>query len=278
MNVFKLVKVVLDELYSRIRSNEGEAKDEEIKRMMAFLGDEYKKLAQGVSINYSAEITRFVYIYKYVTAHANFVYQVIQGSAELAALFDREKVSVTCIGGGPGSDLVGILKFLARTGKNPHLMCKIFDKEASWAECWEDVSDKTDAPIRVTTSFQEFDVTQVQTWAEKKKYLNSDLFTMVYFISEVSSKRDYAEAFFSNLFKEAKNGALFLFIDNNSADFYEWFDALAARHSLTVLQSAELVMSIGDYAEQKTDLAEYWDKFGFPRLKGNLAFRVCRKE
>jgi hypothetical protein len=245
---------------------------------MEFLGDEYRKLAQGVTINYSAEITRFVYIYKYVTAHANFVYQVIRGSNELVSLFDQEKVSVSCIGGGPGSDLVGILKFLARSGKNPHLMCKLFDKEPSWAECWEDVSDKLNAPLRVTTSFQEFDVTEAKTWAEKRKYLNSDLFSMIYFISEVSVKRDYAEAFFANLFKEAKKGALFLFIDNNSPQFYGWFDTMSAEHSLTVLQSAELKMNIDDADEQKTDLAEYWDKFGYPRLTGNLAFRVCRKE
>jgi hypothetical protein len=278
MKVFQLVKTVLDELYSQISATTAASKDDEIRAMMGFLGDEYKKLSQGVSINYSAEITRFAYIYKYVTAHANFVYQVIHGSSDLAALFDREKINVTCIGGGPGSDLIGILKFIAKGGQTQHLICKLFDREPTWAECWEDVDEKLEAQLRVSTSFQIFDVTDAQTWTDKKKYLNSDLFTMIYFMSEIDAHRATAEAFFSNLFKEAKRGALFLYIDNDNPQFYGWFDSLAAAHSLTVLQSSHVNMHITDYDEEKTDLAEYWDKFSSPKLTGQIAFRVCRKD
>ncbi|HYH86519.1 MAG TPA: hypothetical protein VEX60_13790 [Pyrinomonadaceae bacterium] len=277
MKVFQLVKTVLDELYSQISATTEASKDDEIRAMMDFLGDEYKKLAKGVSINYSAEITRFAYIYKYVTAHANFVYQVIRGSSDLVALFDREKVNVTCIGGGPGSDFIGILKFIAKEGNTQHLICKLFDREPAWAECWEDVDEKLEAKLRVSTSFQIFDVTDKQTWADKKKYLNADLFTMIYFMSEIGSHRVNAEAFFSNLFNEAKEGALFLYIDNNDPQFYGWFDSLAAAHSLTILQSEGVYMHIDDYDEEKTDLADYWNKFSNPRLTGRLAFRVCRK-
>lgn len=278
MNVFPLVKTVLDELYDRIPSDTEESKDERIREMMRFLEGEYPKLKQGVRIDYSDITTRFAYIYKYVTSHANLVYQVIDGSTDLVALFDREKVNVTCIGGGPGSDFLGILKFLARSRKNPFLRCSLFDREQAWGECWNDVDEKLESQLRISTFSQPFDVTDKRTWSDQSKYLKSDLFTMIYFMSEVYGMRDYAEGFFSNLFEKANSGALFIYIDNNSAEFFSWFDSLAKKHSLSVLQSGRLDMVISDLSEEKTDLAEYWEKFSHPKLRANVAFRVCRKE
>lgn len=252
-------------------------KDEKIREMMRFLEAEYPKLMQGVKIDYRDITTRFAYIYKYVTSHANLVYQVVNGSTNLASLFDKDKVNVTCVGGGSGSDFLGILKFVIRTGKALFLRCTLFDREQAWAECWNDVDEKLEARVRISTFFQPFDVTVERTWSEHRKYLQSDLFTMIYFMSEIDSLRPYAEPFFSNLFAQAKQGAMFLYIDNNNAQFYDWFDTLAANNSLTVLQSGQLGMRIEDLSEEKTDLAEYWDKFGNPKLKANVAFRVCRK-
>lgn len=278
MNVFPLVKTVLDELYVRIPFESEEAKDEKILEMMRFLESEYPKLGQGVKIDYRDITTRFAYIYKYVTAHANLVYQVINGSTNLAALFDQEKVNVTCIGGGPGSDFLGIIKFLMRSEKTPFLRCSLFDREQAWGECWNDVDEKLEAQLRISTFSQPFDVTDARTWADQSKYLRSDLFTMIYFMSEIYGMRSYADPFFSNLFENARQGALFLYIDNNAAQFYSWFDSLAEKHSLSVLQTGRLDMAVNDLSEEKTDLAKYWEKFGYPRIKANAAFRVCRKE
>jgi hypothetical protein len=278
MNVFQLVKTVLDELYIRIPAETEAEKDEKILQMMRFLEAEYPKLIQGVRIDYSDLVTRFAYIYKYVTSHANLVYQVINASTDLANLFDNEKVNVACIGGGPGSDFLGILKFLTHAGKSLFLRCILFDKEQAWAECWNDVDEKLEAQLRISTFFQPFDVTNESTWSDQSKYLKSDLFSMVYFMSEIDALRKGAEPFFSNLFEKAKSGALFLYIDNNNPQFYGWFDSLAATHGLSVIQSDELKMHIEDWSEDKTDLGVYWEKFEHPKLRANVAFRVCRKE
>lgn len=280
MNCFQLVKTVLDELYVRIPANSDDEKDARILRMIEYLDNQYDELAQGVAIDYSDITTKFAYIYKYVTSHANFVHQVIARSSDLAALFESEKVNVTCIGGGPGSDFLGILKYVLRSGKKPALRCTLFDREVSWAECWNDVDDKLAHDLRISTFFQPFDVTETRSWSSNSKYLNSDLFTMIYFMSEVYSLRSEAEPFFINLIERVKPGALFLFIDNYDQRFYGWFDSLARAYSLDYLQEDRLRMMIDDFSEEKTDLAEYWDKFGpinSPRLRGSLAFRVCRK-
>lgn len=279
MNVFQLIKTVLDEIYSRIPKDSEQEKDAAIRQAILALRDKYPHLATGVEIEYSDIITRFAYIYAYVTCHANLVYQAIrEHSPELAALFNNEKVNVTCIGGGPGSEILGILKYISRENKNPFVRCTLFDKEPGWAECWNDVDEKLTAQVQISTFYQAFDVTKAETWSIYDKYLKADLFSMIYFMSEVNSLRDSADAFFSNFFEKAKQGALFLYIDNNNAQFYEWFDSLVKRHSLSVLRSKEFFTQITDYDEEKRDLGEFWDKFGNPRLNANIAFRVCRKD
>jgi hypothetical protein len=277
MNVFQLIKTVLDELYVRI-PGDTETKDNEIKKRIQSLSKGYEDLAKGVTNDYSDVATRFAYIYKYVTSHANIVYQLIQGSSELADLFDRDKVNVTCIGGGPGSDFLGILKYVIKEEKNPRLRCTLFDKERAWGESWQDVDEKLEPQLAITTVVQPFDVTDKEGLSNYGKYLNADLFTMVYFMSEVDSLRESAEPFFTNLFEKAKTGAMFLYVDNNNEQFYGWFDSLAAAHSLEVLQSSEIPnMLISDFSEEKKDLGRFWEKFESPKLRANIAFRVCRK-
>ena len=277
MNCFQLVKTVLDELYERIQATTEVEKDNNIRSMMKYLEAQYAGLARGLQIDYTDPTTRFAYIYRYVTSHANIVYQIISSSSDLAGIFERDKINVTCVGGGPGSDFLGILKYVLLARLEPFLRCTLLDGEATWADCWNDVDEKLASQLRITNIFQTFDVTDPKTWATTSKYLNSDLFTMIYFMSEVDSLREAAEPFFSNLFGNAKSGALFLYVDNNNAQFYNWFDSLAFANGLNVIRSSEVKMGISDYSEEKTDLGEYWTKFGSPKLSGNIAFRICQK-
>jgi len=277
MNCFQLVKTVLDELYVRLPGLSEDEKTEAIIKMLRYLEEQYAGLARGLRIDYTDPVTRFAYVYKYVTSHANIVCQIIEGSTELTDLLRQGRFSVTCIGGGPGSDLLGILKHVLSNGARPVLRCTLLDGETTWADCWSDVDEKLSDQLLVKTSFQTFDVTNERTWATTSKYLDADLITMIYFMSEVYSQRKFADSFFSNLFGNVSSGTLFLYVDNNSPEFYKWFDALAAANGLEVLQSSEGRMGIADLEEEKKDLGEYFTRLGVPKLKPNIAYRVCRK-
>lgn len=63
-------------------------------------------------MSYENPITRFAYIYAYTTVHADAVYAFIQNFDALKEIFNAEVVNVSCIGGGPGSDFLGILKYI----------------------------------------------------------------------------------------------------------------------------------------------------------------------
>src|SRR5436853_1161631 len=277
MNCFQLVKTVLDELYVRLPGLSEDEKTEAIIKMLRYLEEQYAGLARGLRIDYTDPVTRFAYVYKYVTSHANIVCQIIEGSTELTDLLRQGRFSVTCIGGGPGSDLLGILKHVLSNGSRPVLRCTLLDGETTWADCWSDVDEKLSDQLLVKTSFQTFDVTNERTWATTSKYLDADLITMIYFMSEVYSQRKFADSFFSNLFGNVSSGTLFLYVDNNSPEFYKWFDALAAANGLEVLKSSEGRMGIADLEEEKKDLGEYFTRLGVPKLKPNIAYRVCRK-
>ncbi|MBI5297962.1 MAG: hypothetical protein HY869_21000 [Chloroflexi bacterium] len=278
MKCFQLVRSVLDEIYSEIPLQDEAQKDKAIKDEILSLRSKYAKLLSSSRvIDYENPITRFSYIYSYVTSHANIVYNIIESSDMLCALMDSKKVSMTSIGGGPGSDLLGVIKYLTNASKSPTLRCNLYDRESAWGESWSDVDNKLENPFKISIYFQQFDVGEPSTWVRHVKYLSSDLFTMVYFMSEVFGNKTTAEPFFNNLFANAKKGALFLYADNNTPDFYNWFDELAHRNSLITIESTSKNFNV-NYDEEKTDLGIYYDKFGFPKLTANIAYRICQKQ
>jgi hypothetical protein len=281
MQVFELVKAVLDENYAMIPGTPKE-RDARICKRLKELQKGYSALANENAVAYDQPSIRFAYIYRYVTSHANLVYQCILNNKALRNLFQHSKIIIGCIGGGPGSDLVGILKFMstssAKPAKEQKLQCHILDGESGWADAWSDVGDKlnTDFKISLDTCFIPMDVTNESKWSQQSKYLKADLFTMVYFASEIYSKQKEAVPFFKHVFAKMKPGAFLLYIDNNAPCFTDWFDSLVKTGGLEVLQSDEQKEKMTT-DEQKTALGEYLKKFPSVKLEANVAFRVCKK-
>jgi len=275
VNCFQIIKSVLDEAYNDIEGNE-EEKDALILGALKSLRTEYSNLLTSEGIVYSLPTTRFAYIYAYVTSHANLVCKIIKDSDDLSAVFDNEKINVACIGGGPGSDFLGILKYLMVNDKKPKVKFKIYDKEKTWEESWSDVEDKVDPGFRISTSYSSLDVTKPEDWQHRTKYFQSDLFTMIYFMSEVLAFQDISNDYFANLFENAKQGALFLFVDNNNTKFYGWFDELAKKYGVEILKSTEAPMTVPT-DENKHDLGKYYEKFKHPKLTADVAYRIGYK-
>lgn len=281
MNVFQLTKTVLDELYAKIPGATKKEKDAKVNAALTYLAERYGKLlsASGPSLDYSDPVTRFAYIFRYVTCHANLVCSVIEQSDELKALFKQDKVSVTCLGGGPGSDFLGILKYVMASRKQPELKCRLLDKEAAWAESWEDVDEKVKVPFRISNNFHPIDVGDYASWSDKSKYLQADLFTLIFFVSELFAKlKEPAGQFLKHVLVGAKPGALLLYIDDNNSSFYSWFDKLLFDNGWEIIDQGRGSMRL-PREEQTKDLGEYCKegRFGSPRLKPDVAWRIARK-
>lgn len=279
MNLMQLIKLVLDDAYEAINVPDDATKDDQINRELTNLSSEYGKLASKTSapIDYSDGVKRFAYIYKYTVAHADYIMQLIQGSKALRDLLAKNSIEVACLGGGPGSDLLGILKYLIRTGaKDLSLKCYIFDKERAWGDSWSDVASQLKPPFQVFPVFQQMDVTESKTWASYQKFLRADLFTLSYFLSEVWKIKGAAEPFFEHCMSQMKSGSMMLFVDNNDSRFRDWFDAMAKKHGLVVDKSDEGELCFSNN-EEKKDLGKYFDKFGWPKRKSDAAWRIMKK-
>lgn len=279
MNLMQLIKLVLDDAYAAINAPDSATKDARIKKEIDNLSSEYGNLVSKASapIDYSDGVKRFAYIYKYTVAHADYIMQLIQGSKELRDLLAKDSIEVACLGGGPGSDLLGILKYLIKAGaKDLSLKCYIFDKERAWGDSWSDVASVLESPFQLYPVFQQMDVTDSKTWASYQKFLRADLFTLSYFLSEVWKIKDSAEPFFEHCLSQMKSGAMILFVDNNDSRFRDWFDGMAKKHGLVVVKSAEGELCFSNH-EEKTDLGKYFDKFGWPKRKSDAAWRIMKK-
>ena len=109
MTIFELVKIALDELYEEGQKQYESSLDKKIKERMGYLTESYGQLTDPnrEPVNYKDPATRFAYVYKYVAAHGDYLVQVMQRlRARQGNIFEAERVRVSCVGGGPGSDII----------------------------------------------------------------------------------------------------------------------------------------------------------------------------
>jgi hypothetical protein len=288
MTLFELVKLALDELYEEGKSEYGSKVDEKIKAKLKYLSESYKTLTveDRDPIDYGDPATRFAYVLKYVATHGDYVVQQLMTLRNLCngQIFQGDSLRVSCIGGGPGSDLMGVIKYLSENANEPvkKLTCYLLDGEQAWADTWTEIGDAIAADyFRVSVAFQKLDVTKPDSWNNQKKFLKADLFTFSYFVSEVKEfdKDRIVGAFWTKLFDEAKVGAKFLYVDNGHDDFNNYFDAFwNDRDDIDCLYKSDNTWTTPRYSEQSDDLGEYKSKFNHnPKLKAMISTRLLKK-
>lgn len=284
MNCFQLVKTVLDNLYNEIYAVEESSTDNIIASKLMYLSKKYENLedVNPADIDYNDPATRFAYVYRYTTAHANIVFQRIRDLPILREAFNSNTFTVGWLGGGPGSDLLGILKFMNVCGipeSLKKLRCTTCDKEQTWNETWYNIDGKIENSFPFSSSFHflPVDITEPKSLTVARKIADTDLFTMIYFLSEVYAYREDAREFFECLFAQAKPGALLFFVDNSRQKFYNWFDEVAISNGWEIAEQVNYFSFQTENDEEKEFLGDYYTKFGFPKLRAEIAYRVYRK-
>ncbi len=277
INCSEILKKVLDDLYERIEGDEG-TKDRKIKEAIQTLHDLYAKLAvQRAKVDYSEDVVRFAYVFMNVMAHSNYIHQILGDVKELKSLFQQPMTKVCAVGGGPGSDVLGILKFRDSIKSDTHLVFQLIDREQLWMDSLKNVQKHLHDPLPFETYALTIDVSIPDSYVSFTEHHDSDLFTFSFFISEVFRNRGVAQPFFELLFENANHDALFLFIDNNASSFYGWFDTMAKRAGLELLYTQATSVVVKDSNEDKFNLGVYFAKFNFPKLRSNVAIRLYQK-
>lgn len=289
--IFELVKVVLDELYEETKKMHASevATDKAIIDKMNYLSKKYTQLTDKSStvIDYKDSATRFAYVYKYVASHADYLNQILRAlindkDKALKEVFMQESLRVSCIGGGPGSDIVGMLKYLLSLDKqNNRVICYLCDQEQAWADSWTEIGEQMSSEsFSLNTNFQQLDVTNSESWKYQKKFLDADIFTLSYFVSEVSrfDAKDVNE-FWDTLFSKAKKGSVFIFVDNAHTNFTSYFDEKWKAHNIKAVASGDAKVTPSSN-EQLSVFGIYLKKFpdNIPKLKSQISYRILIKE
>lgn len=283
--IFELVKLVLDDLYKetvQIHGSEAAA-DKVIEEKIKYLSKKYTELTSKTSsaIDYKEPATRFAYVYKYVASHADYIFQVLEAYKKELDVLLQDSLRVSCIGGGPGSDILGLIKYLLSLEKEKNkITCYLCDQEQAWADSWTEIDDKINIEnFSLNTNFQPLDVVDSDSWKYQKKFLEADVFTLSYFVSEISrfDKNDL-DVFWDAIFGASKSGALFIFIDNAHTDFTSYFDSKWSNYKIKTIASGDTTLT-PSYEEQLSVFANYLVKFpNKPKLKSQISIRLLLKE
>ena len=287
MTSFELVKIALDSFYAEATASYGLTTDATISQRILYLSTSYGGLndPNRLPVNYKDPATRFAYVYKYVASHSDYVVQVLQQYRDEVGspVFSQENLRLSCIGGGPGSDIIGVLRYLDEkksTEPVKKVTCYLLDREQAWADTWTELDDSMSLSTVLNVNFQPLDVTAPSSWAQQTKFQQADLFTMSYFVSEVKSLdvNGVVSTFWTTLFQNAKPGAVFLYDDNGHDSFNNYFDALWQASGLELVVSATNEPTWPRCVEQASELKGYLTKFGqSPKLKTTLTYQVLRK-
>lgn len=204
--------------------------------------------------DYSSNIKKFCYLYKYSVAHGYYIFTVLKRLRPKIkpAIFSRNPTKIACIGGGPGTEIIGLCRYL-RTVEPENLAnsieITIFDKEPSWKDSCERVLSSVRGELNIKLKFVEFDATDPETY----KNLDFSMFVMVmanFFISEIRKAKIVGASggFWKHLFGSMGAGKIFVavdFADNGGVGWTHLGGILPAGHA-EVLSDPELDMSCPD--------------------------------
>ena len=261
-------------------------------------------------LDFSDPDQRKAYVYRYLLCNMKLTYCVLDDCKELGETLSqpvtddvgmRRKFKVACIGGGPGSDMLGVILYLQQSLGGEfmpqYLSIKNYDKCSLWDATWSAVLEETIGGMH--TSFTEMDVTSkaaLEQVRQNEQFAQFDLFTMVRFCSELRLQfkdevEEKASPFFRELFKRAKPGAFFVLIDNKNPlrpsspedRSTAWLCNVAREMRLELLQTDDVRSFIGENTmtpgEKMSVLFQQWKEAldSGPQLDLTCLLRVWKK-
>lgn len=235
-------------------------------------------------IDYTKMTTHIAYLYRSFPAHADWVYKALcLGSQKVVAAFSQDTVTVACIGGGPGSDIAGVMKFAEKNNllsARYHFM--VLDRQPAWEFARRELVDSYGKPFRIKEYFEPLNLAGGEPWADDWAFSKSDLFIFSFVLSEVwcFNKDGSVSQFLDRLINAAKKGALFCYVDNGGTSFtplaQSEFDSRTDLKRIGSVDDERLLLSYDEQCSVVEDV--FRDRFGQrPKLTGNVALRLWAK-
>ena len=239
------------------------------------------------SIAYEDPLCRLGYLFRHAPANATLFEQVLATSDKVSirGLYaDRWVLKVCAVGGGPGTELLGLAKYLS---SRPRLMpsrieFSVLDNISHWSETWRHLGREIEefigstvtgsrgqAPI-IVPAFLSLDVLDVDSYRSYAyEFGEAHIVVCNYLFSENKTRLKEARLAVERLATLTPPGCAFIVIDrreNNPAfqdDVVDLFEAVFGNDI-----EVETYRGTLDPDEEKTDFGkELTDTLGYPRTK-----------
>lgn len=197
------------------------------------LQESYTSLGvQGRSpIDYSSLGARTAYLFAYAPTRAAYALEFLRRhrAALERPLFPSGTIKVVSFGGGPASELVGLVHYLedSELGEAVNsVQYTVYDKDSDWREAAEQVAATLRGKIEVRIVYEELDFSEKYKMS-KLDLSDVDLIFFSYVMSELATltvKYQIRDNFLVAL-SSLKLGSKILFIDNLHPLFIKYFES-----------------------------------------------------
>ncbi len=256
----------------------------------------------SIDPDYTSDFARVGYLFRYVLTRAHIMKYALKEMEELSRVIQGDGGSGTCkiccLGGGPGSEILGIAKFIEDLSlpNTIHLEIVSLDKIEAWKNefkiiCAEIESDyrerygssQTKWPVTLRFACHSIDLLNVTDCDDLQGIPQQDIFIISYLISELwcgnGSRRDCFHRSFKKIVDCLSCGSYFLFIDRTEPkELQEYIKQLIRDSGLKQVTHKSKVDGRWDSNESKDlHLSDLVKAFGKPHMKWSAFFVLAKK-
>ena len=229
-------------------------------------------------IPYQNPLCRIAYLYGTTPANANLIEHVFEEDTDLANYVEvlqneRGQVSVCAFGGGPGTELLGIAKWIENRCFHAQIALEflLLDRVNEWLDSWLAIkrqiesrfrenlgANRNNWPLTITGSFSTIDITNTTNFGNLGTVFDQDIYVLSYVVSEIFENVQDLRSFTTYMAGYAPLGAKFLFVDRKEQRWKTEVSNLAAEAGITLSVFHDTTSSMST-DEQKTDLGRIYD-------------------
>lgn len=230
---FEIIRSVVEEAVELHAKSSQKSSDEvlaEIRRHILATSSEHQ--TNDPQIQYAEPLCRLGYLYMHGAANATLFEWAIMRSNDLRHKIlnaSQDVLKICSMGGGPGTELMGLAKFLIRDpGLSPPLKISftVIDNVYAWADTWTQLAEATEGELRanlnrngmgwpvVSDKFLPYDAFDSSSYRlHSVQFRELDVVVFNYLFSENKTKLDQAREAIRELARVTGRECVFVVID-----------------------------------------------------------------
>ena len=267
--LFQAIVDSLPRLLAQIPAENDEDRYRQVSEILHRTSGPYQKLQWDEAANQCA------YVFKFFVKHSHLVYELMCRQSHHFELVWKhlQEIKVCSIGGGPGSDVAGMIEFLEGTSFGVSLCCSVLDLFPQWENSWKVIYQNLPSRLNaINVGYHKFNMVDNTFMSPEncQRISTADLVTFVKSFSTVCSvKSNEVQLYFQvlpNIMNCIKHDGFVLFIDSSSdAHFNARFKEIAVQRGLCIL--VEDVSKSEFPGRTPTNIEMYCERFHYKPMR-----------